>query len=59
MCCDVRRNADAIPVSNPCTGYYIYIAIDTVDGQGLSYEARRVLLPNKSKVMLYLPFITQ
>ena len=30
------------------------LAIDTVDGRGLSNEARRVLLPKKSKVMLYL-----
>ena len=35
------------------------LAIDTVDGRGLSYEARRVLLPKKSKVTLYLPFITR
>ena len=35
------------------------LAIDTIDGRGLSYEARRVLLPKKSKLMLYLPFITQ
>ena len=34
------------------------LAIDTVDGRGLSYEAHRVLLPKKSKVTLYLPFIT-
>ena len=34
-------------------------AIDTVDGRGLSNEARRVLLPKKSKVMPYLPFITR
>ena len=26
------------------------LAIDTVDGRGLSNEARRVLLPKKSKV---------
>ena len=32
-------------------------AIDTVDGRSLSNEARRVFLPKKSKVMLYLPFI--
>ena len=35
------------------------LAIDTVDGRGLSYEARCVLLPKKSKVTLYLPFITR
>ena len=35
------------------------LAIDTVDGRGLSNETRRVLLPKKSKVMLYLPFITR
>ena len=35
------------------------LAIDTVDGWGLSNETRRVLLPKKSKVMLYLPFITR
>ena len=29
-------------------------AIDTIDGQGLSNEARRELLPKKSKVTLYL-----
>ena len=33
------------------------LAIDIVDGRGLSNEVRRVLLPKKSKVMLYLPFI--
>ena len=27
--------------------------------RGLSYKAHRVLLPEKSKVMLYLPFITR
>ena len=37
---------------------YTALAIDTVDGRGLSNEARRVLLPKKSKVMLYFPFIT-
>ena len=33
MCCDVRRNTDAIPVSNPCNGYYIYgsIMVQKVD----------------------------
>ena len=30
------------------------LAIDTIDGCGLSNEARRELLPKKSKVMLYL-----
>ena len=35
------------------------LAINTVDGRGLSYELRCVLLPKKSKVMLYLPFITR
>ena len=34
------------------------LAIDTIDGQGLSNEARRKLLPMKSKVTLYLMFIT-
>ena len=34
------------------------LAIDTVDGRGLSYEARRMLLTKKSNVMLYLPSIT-
>ena len=29
------------------------LAIDTVDGRGFSNEVRRVLLPKKSKVMLY------
>ena len=33
------------------------LAIDTIDGWGLSNEERRVLLPKKSKVMLYLLFI--
>ena len=35
------------------------LAIDTVEGRGLSNEARRELLPKKSKMMLYLPFITR
>ena len=35
------------------------LAIDTIDGRGLSNEARHELLPRKSKVMLYLPFISQ
>ena len=35
------------------------LAIDTVDGRGLSNEARRVLLPKESKVMQYLPSITR
>ena len=34
------------------------LAIDIVDGWGLSNVARRVLLQKKSKVMLYLPSIT-
>ena len=38
-----------------CTAF----AIDTNDGRGLSNEARCELLPKKSKVMLYLLFITQ
>ena len=38
---------------------YTALAIDTVDGRGLSNEARRELLPIKSKVTLYLPFITR
>ena len=38
---------------------YTALAIDTVDGRGLSNEARRELLPKKSKVTLYLPFITR
>ena len=33
------------------------LAIDTIDGQGLSNAVHRELLPKKSKVMLYLPFI--
>ena len=33
----------------------IALAIDTID---VSNEARRELLPNKSKVMLYLLFVT-
>ena len=32
------------------------LAIDATDGWGLSNEARHELLPNKSKVMLYLLF---
>ena len=35
------------------------LAINTVDGRGLSNETRRVLLPKKSEVTLYLPFITR
>ena len=35
------------------------LAIDTADGRGLSYEARHVLLPKKSTVTLYLPFIAR
>ena len=35
------------------------LAIDTIDGRGLNNEAHRELLPKKSKVMLYLLFITQ
>ena len=35
------------------------LAIDTVDGRGLNYEARRVLLPKKSKVTLYFLIITR
>ena len=35
------------------------LAIDTIDGQGLSNEAHRELLPKKSKVTLYLLFITR
>ena len=35
------------------------LAIDTIDGRGLSYEAHRELLPKNSKVMLYLLFITR
>ena len=38
-----------------CTAF----AIDTIDGWGFNNEARRVLLSKKSKVMLYLLFITQ
>ena len=38
---------------------YMAFAIDTIDGRGLSNEARCELLPKKSKVMLYLPFISQ
>ena len=34
------------------------LAIDTIDGRGLSNEMHCELLPKKSKVMLYLPFIT-
>ena len=30
------------------------LAIDTIEGQGLSNKARRELLPKKSKVTLYL-----
>ena len=29
------------------------LAINTVDGQGLSYEVRHVLLPKKSKVIFH------
>ena len=35
------------------------LAVDTIDGRGLSNEAHRELLPKKSKIMLYLPFITR
>ena len=35
------------------------LAIDTTDGRGFSNEARGELLPKKSKVMLYLLFITR
>ena len=35
------------------------LAIDTIDGQGLSNKTRRDLLSKKIKVMLYLPFISQ
>ena len=35
------------------------LAIDTIDGQGLSNKACRELLSKKSKIMLYLPFILQ
>ena len=33
------------------------LAIDTIDKRDLSNEARRELLPKKSKVTLYLMFI--
>ena len=33
------------------------VAIDTVNGRGLSNEARHELLPKKIKIMLYQPFI--
>ena len=35
------------------------LAIDTIDGWGLSNKACRELLPKKSKVTLYFPFILQ
>ena len=35
------------------------LAIDITDGRGLSNEARRYLLSKKSKVMLYMPLISQ
>ena len=35
------------------------LAINTIDGRGFSNEARREVLPNKSKVTLYLLFISQ
>ena len=35
------------------------LAIDTIDGQGLSNEVRYELLPKKSKVTLCLLFITR
>ena len=38
---------------------YMILAIDLIDGRGLSNEARHWLLPKKSKVMLYLLFISQ
>ena len=34
------------------------LAIDTIDGRGLSNEVRHELLPKKSNVTLYLLFIT-
>ena len=33
--------------------------VDITDGHGLSNEARHEFLPKKSKVMLYLPFVSQ
>ena len=38
---------------------YTALAIDTVDVWGLSNEARRELLPKKSKITLYFLFITR
>ena len=35
------------------------LAIDTIDGWGLSNKARRELLPKNSRVTLYLLFISQ
>ena len=35
------------------------LAINIIDGRGLSNKMRHELLPKKSKVMLYLPFISQ
>ena len=38
---------------------YKALAIDTIDGRGLSKELRRELLPKRSKVTRYLLFITR
>ena len=35
------------------------LAIDTIDGWYLSNEGCHELLPKKSKVMSYLPFVSQ
>ena len=35
------------------------LAIDTIDGRGLSNKARCELLPKSSKIILYVPFVSQ
>ena len=38
---------------------YMTLPIDTADGRGLSNEVHCELLPKKTKVMLYLLFVSQ
>ena len=56
---DGRRFPTAFPIHVTRILSMMALAIDTIDGQGLSNKTRRDLLSKKIKVMLYLPFISQ
>ena len=60
LCVSAPRAIKAIDQFNKSYCFsvsYKALAIDTIDGRGLSNEPRRELLPKRSKVTRYLLFI--